>query len=224
MADSTSSNSTPAVNNTTIATQAAPSVNTSVVRMNTEAASQVFNTPELLELLLSKLEAKDVLLRASLVCHAFKASIDSSPTINKTLEFAVIDFVGASVTKEAGSQSYCRNLWLSSFPDNSISYVALDFSALSVERHLSSPSFRKLRMLTMNPQCDYLSADQLSIHVQVLVETTPPYRRGKYTPPDKCEKKPTIAEMLETVCATGVTVSRLIIGGKITDEAGVVEA
>jgi hypothetical protein len=97
MAESTASNVTPTSNitpsssNTTIATHIVPSVNTSVVRMTTDAASQVFNTPELLELLLSELEVKGVLLRASLVCRAFKTSIDSSPTIKKILEFAVVD-------------------------------------------------------------------------------------------------------------------------------------
>jgi hypothetical protein len=145
------SNSTPAGNNSTIATHTAPCVNTSVVRMTTDAASQVFNTAELLELILNKLEAKDVLVGASLVCRAFKTSIDSSPTINKTLESAVIDATPTALEWAGARYDYSRSLWLQSTPKRDICYLVMNFSVRSLDLHLSSLSFRKLRMPKLRP-------------------------------------------------------------------------
>jgi hypothetical protein len=215
MADSCSSNSSPAENNKTIATRAAPSVNTSVVRTNTEAASQVFNTPELLDLLLSKLDAKNVLLNASLVCRAFKASIDSSPTINKTLDFAVIDAVPAAFIYmcEGKFYYYCRNLCLYSTIGGSEIWFVLDFLKLPVEHYLSSPSFRKLRMLETSSQYDFSRAGQLALYESAEGGLT----SKKLVPLGKCEERVMIAERLETAIAqleTGAGLVRLVISGQ----------
>jgi hypothetical protein len=210
----TTSNMMPASSNTTISTPMAPSVNTSVVHMTTGVASQVFNTPELLDLILSKLEAKDVLLRASLVCRAFKTSIDSSPTINENLEFALIDAVFVAVINMGRIYHYSRGLLLySNLARPPMFFLALDFHELPIKRYLSSPSFRKLRMLGTSSQCDFSSVSELSVYE--------PAERGfrikKFVSPDKREEKVTIVELLEKAIARleiDATLIRLLVDGK----------
>jgi hypothetical protein len=192
MAESTASNVTPTSNitpsssNTTIATHIVPSVNTSVVRMTTDAASQVFNTPELPELLLSELEVKGVLLRASLVCRAFKTSIDSSPTIKKILEFAVVDATSTALERLGTRYEYCGSLWMQSVPKRNFCYLVMDFSIRSLELHLSSPSFRKLRLPNLRLTT---GTDTIHVNDKIYGYKTLPYVHGESTT--------TIAEQLE---------------------------
>lgn len=178
-------------NNTLSATQITPIVNSSVVRMTTDSAAQVFNTPELLELILSGLDLPDIFHGASLVCHAFKTSIDSSPTINKRLEFSVIDAMPTELFPEGRNHHYCRLLQRIPLPGLRRFYLVMAFPAVSsIEQHISSPSFRKIRM----PEFQLLSGE------------------SRETPP-------TIAERLEKALAyssTGkpITRTRVILGTK----------
>lgn len=57
----------------------------------TKVVSQVFNTPELLDLILQQLDygEKNVLAAVKLTCKGFKSSFDASPTLQKRTEFAI---------------------------------------------------------------------------------------------------------------------------------------
>lgn len=121
----------------------------------TGAAAQVLETAELLDLILSKVELEDLLLRASLVCRGFKASIDSSPMIIKRLEYPVIDRMHIFHETRRGFSTCNRCIWLSRRLDKTVVYLGSRFDGIHIERYISSPSFRKLRIPNKYAGCVY---------------------------------------------------------------------
>ena len=115
-----------------------------------EAASDVFNIPELLDLILSNLPSNDLFFRASRVCRGFKATIDSSPTIQQSINTA--SEVDLDTERLSRSIRYClRHEAL--FPKTlrpgdsyTVDWV-FDFrKGPTFEEHRASTSFRKLRI------------------------------------------------------------------------------
>lgn len=105
------------------------------------AAAQVFNTSELLELILSKLELKDILLRTQLTCRGFNTSIKCSPTIDELFETTMVKLMtpGPSLRLRRFSQTIGSD-------GNYGRHMFLEFTSVGIERLVLSPSFRKLRV------------------------------------------------------------------------------
>jgi hypothetical protein len=203
----------PTSSNTTIATHTAPSVATSVVRTTTAHASQVFYTPELLDLILSNLETRELLVTTSLVCRTFKATIDSSPTLNKALESAVTDAIYATYqTGAAGKrlQSNCQHcgIFRVSFSTTRVTcFLAMKCSTASLERYISSPSFRKLRIPRLRLSRGNFSVNGVNQGVYLRTTMALPYVHDENTV--------TVAEQLEEVISQapfGMPVTPVVMG------------
>lgn len=182
----------PSSNNTVSDSQTTSNANSSAVQVShhaTGAAARVLNTPELLDLILSKLWLRDLLLKAPLTCRGFKMSIDSSPTINKRLEFAVIDLVSPR-----SGYGKSRHLYLGFVKVRNKSGVTLIFGERSIERCLSSPSFRKLRSPNTRFSYGYMKADHPTS-----------FRFVDLKKPSSSQKREPvlIAELLETIVPKG---------------------
>ena len=105
-------------------------------------AARVFNTPELLDLILSKLGVKDILLRAQLTCRGFRNSIDASPSIDGI--FAMTKLLSRALhttprTRYSDTITADRH-----HPGGRLLY--LSFEAVAIERLVSSPTFRMLHL------------------------------------------------------------------------------
>ena len=112
------------------------------------ATSKVFNTPELLEMILLRLKPAHFLTKAQLTCRGFKRSMDSSPAFRRCMTVATRgidpdwDFTWSIAPK-------CM-----SFHYNVTGRVVfkLDFTNLSFERYRAIESFRKLCVSDALPQ------------------------------------------------------------------------
>jgi hypothetical protein len=104
--------------------------------------SDVFNTPELLEMILLNLEPGFILKRAQLACRGFKQSMDSSPSFSKRRSFAFQnDSDGDEAALISGVPSYRVNLrpgWICQIEENE---EHNQFNFLFGDNH---PSFEKL--------------------------------------------------------------------------------
>lgn len=210
MAEHTIKTAAPARNIRASGGQISSNDNSSTAQMTPDlaigAAAQVFDTPELLELILSNLELKDLLLRAPLACRGFKASIDSSPSINKRLENIMVDHMrDFHETRRAFCNRY-RYMWLSSGVSGQEVRLGFLFDEAHIERFISSPSFRKLRMPNTYGGCVYESKCQGGIDKTRIF--------GLLTSED--EDTVTIAELLEEVVSdgpVGTVILKLIFNG-----------
>lgn len=108
------------------------------------AKERVLNTPELLELILNQLNLSDLLLGASLTCLGFKRSIDSSWMINRRLEYYIVD--AAFDARPPGMTWICRNIEINYVNQPPNPSLHIWFDRVSMDRFISSPSFRKVLM------------------------------------------------------------------------------
>lgn len=110
-----------------------------------EAASTVFDTAELLELILSNLRLNDLFFRVPLTCRGFKNSVYSSPSIRKGIS-------GATALDFHLPKTWCtsdENLWsrcLTVTLGGHITTLKFDFSELSYGKPQASSSFRSVRL------------------------------------------------------------------------------
>lgn len=121
------------------------------------ARQQVFNTPELLDYILSELELKDLLLKASLTCLGFQKVIESSPTINQGLRYSIIN-AARDHKVPCRSQAHHTAWFSKSIEINYLNSKSPDpslhiwFDRVSLAQFMASRSFRKVLMPEKNAQ------------------------------------------------------------------------
>ena len=105
-------------------------------------AAWVFNTPELLDLILSKLGVKDILLRAQLTCRGFRNSIDASPSIDGILAMTKLL---ARALHTASRTQYSETIAADRHHTGG-RLLYLNFEAVAIERLVMFPTFRMLHL------------------------------------------------------------------------------
>lgn len=111
------------------------------------AVSAVLNTAELLEQILTYMKPYDLLANVPLICHAFKHAVETSPTLQKSVSFAIEvadkDIDGDFTWSWGLVPRRMRMLVVSSRCDRA--YFAFDFtSAASFEHQMAIEGFRRL--------------------------------------------------------------------------------
>jgi hypothetical protein len=113
------------------------------------AVVKVFNTTELLEMILVKLKPAHVFTKAQLTCRGLMACMETSPVFQRSMRFATLgyclncDFAWRVKPKcmRVHYQAYIGRL-----------VFALDFTELSLERHRAIESFRRIAISNVIPQ------------------------------------------------------------------------
>lgn len=122
-----------------------------------KAREQVFNSPELLDRILSELELNDLLLRASLTCLAFERAIYSSPQTNKRLQYSVIDAANKFIPIKTFPTTWLSNSIEINCLNSKLPKPSLHiwFDRVSIDRYLASASFRSILMPEKDTQTSF---------------------------------------------------------------------
>lgn len=116
---------------------------------NNQAVSAVLNTAELLEQILTYIKPYDLLAKVPFTCHAFKHAVETSPTLQKSVSFA-IEVTDKDIDGDftwSWSLAPLRMAWVNEGSRCNRAVFTFDFAnAASFEHQRAIEGFRRLRV------------------------------------------------------------------------------